>query len=261
MSNERKSLIFYKKPKPEADADVKEVDLIAGFSGWADAGYISTYCLNYLISKLQPEKFAEIISDEFYVLSNLEKRPKVLIENACLEAFNYPTMVFYFWRGDGGRNVILSVGPEPDLKWDEFLDVLAVIVEEMNIKMIYTIGGVLSGEREITAVVNQQDLKNELSQYNISSIRSYKGPSSIHSAMLSYFGQKNIKAITLWGNTPISQAEDPKSWYEMVKKITQIFGIVIDLEDLKRWSEEFEKKIKKEEKKEKMKQYEQPYFW
>ncbi|MHC1635576.1 MAG: proteasome assembly chaperone family protein [Candidatus Methanospirareceae archaeon] len=257
MGVKRGDVIFYKVP----EAKVK--GMVIGFSGWADAGYISSYCLKYLISKLKAEKVAEIISDDFFILSNINKRPRVVVRDAYIEEFEYPSFEFYIWNSEEG-GFVFSFGPEPDMKWKEFLKALYMVVEELKVKRVYSIGGLVSSERKTSAVVNKRELKEELERYDIECI-TYKGPSSIHSAMLSYFRDKGIEAISLWGNTPFSHSEDPGSWYEVVKKVIEILEIEVDIEDLRRLAEEFKRRMEEKEREERGRRreersYELPYF-
>ncbi|MDF2957463.1 MAG: putative ATP-dependent carboligase [Candidatus Alkanophagales archaeon MCA70_species_1] len=241
----RRSVIFLRFPRVEGGT------LVAGFSGWADAGRISSFCLNYLVRKLGAEEFAEVVSDEFYVLSDVVKRPRVVIKGAYLEDFNYPTLRFYSCEG-ASPALALSFGPEPDLKWDEFLDLFSGVIERVGVEKVYTVGGVVSGERGVSVVVNDEGLKEEFKGRGVDLV-TYQGPSSIHSAILSYLREKGVVAATLWGSTPY--AEDPVVWLEVVRKVASVLGLELDVGDLEEMARSFERRRREREG-----GYEQPYI-
>jgi proteasome assembly chaperone (PAC2) family protein len=82
-------------------------------------------------------------------------------------------------------------------------------------------------------VVNDPSLIKEVEPYEVGLIE-YQGPSSIHTFLLTAFRRKGIPAVSLWGHAPYYiQVENYKVVYALLRRLTKMLGIEINLEDIK----------------------------
>jgi proteasome assembly chaperone (PAC2) family protein len=88
-------------------------------------------------------------------------------------------------------------------------------------------------EPRISGVVNKTDLLAVLKRHNIEPIN-YRGPSSLHSFLLSSCAQRNMEAISLWGHAPfyVRVETNPMVCLGLVRKLTELMEIEIDLTEL-----------------------------
>ena len=230
-----KSLILYEKPP------IKDGDLLVGFGGWPNAGEVSTRTILSLRTKLKAKKFGEIEPYEFYDLTSL--RPTVEIRSGEIKKLFLPKNELFYSKEPP---VILLLGVEPQLGWKKFSQIILKIAKDTKTKRIITIGGTLDRVHHlsptlITAVVNEKELKKEL--WGLRYIE-YEGPSSFHTFLLKEAKREKIKAISLWAHTPVYiRGYNPKTCYDTLRKLEELLNIELDLEDIKRVSEMFEKEI------------------
>ncbi|MGC9064597.1 MAG: PAC2 family protein, partial [bacterium] len=237
-------LILYEEYQP------KNPYLIAGFSGWANAGEVSTIALTYLISKLDAKKFAEINGEDFYILTSTEAhRPVTNIEKGMIRELNLPVTTFYLWKNEG-IDIIFLLGREPDVRWKRYLEIVIGFAKDLGVKRIYTIGGEYSSvphtrKPRITGVVSDEKLKEELLQYEVRTI-DYQGPSSIHTYFSIVSKEKGIECVSLWGDVPYYiQVSNPTVASVVLDKLAKLLKIEFSLEQIKKEGEEFTEQVNK----------------
>ena len=239
-------LIIYEKPR------LRRPYLIAGFEGWPDAGKISTQVVGYLKDKLAAKEFAEFEAGDFYLFQSpgVELlRPTTRIEEGLIKELNLPSIKLWNWINEGSaHDLVILFGMEPHIRWNQFVDSLLDFAQEYQIRRIYTIGGTYDKlphtvEPLISAVINKPRLKGEMKRYGIE-LTNYSGPSSVHTLLLNSAGKRGLEAISLWGHAPhYIQVPNAKVCYSLLKRLTLMLEIEIDLEDLKEASENFEKQV------------------
>ena len=223
--------------------------LTAGFAGWPNAAEVSTGAVGYLKDKLAVEKFAEIRPDDFYDFSSL--RPLTTIDDSFVRGVKPPSNEFFYWRNEKyAHDLIIFLGIEPHLKWNRYVDSILDLAEQLGVGRIYTVGGLYdrlphTREPKVSGVVNEPGLREELLRYGIE-LANYQGPSSVHTLLLVASARRNIKAFTLWGHAPhYIPVHNSKVSYHVLRKLTQMLQIEIDLEDLRVASEYLDEQLER----------------
>jgi proteasome assembly chaperone (PAC2) family protein len=237
-----RDVIFYEKPP------LRQPDLIIGFEGWANAGEASIGVISYLRKRLRVKKFAEIDPTNFYNLSTL--RPSTVIKEGSVEELHLPANEFFFFINDKfSHDLVIFQGIEPHIRWKEFVDSILDFSRKIGAGGIYTIGGTYdrvlhTQEPKVSAVVSSLEMKDKLLEYELE-VADYQGPSSIHTFLLMNCKERKIPAIGMWGHTPLYLQKSPRVYYALLKRIVKMLEIDLDLEDLKKASEDFEEQIER----------------
>ena len=234
----------------EKKIEFQNSQMIIGLDGWVNAGKVSTFSVKYLIDKLGAEKLGEISQGRFHDYAI--HRPFVSIKEGLMRSYIPPKSIIYYWKGRDSPDLILLLGVEPYLDWPRYTDAVLKVAESVNVNRIYTIGGYLadvSSEDEtlISSTTNNADLIDELKKIGVV-LTNYTGPTSIYSEIMWRCKARRIDVISLWSAIPIYiEGIYPKAAYHILKKITCLAGIEIDLTDLKKKAEsfkgEFERRI------------------
>jgi len=243
---EADKLQIYERPS------LKEPRLILGFSGWMDGGEVSSGTVQGLINKLNAKYFAEIEPEGFYI-SNFPGmmemaamfRPFTRIKDGLIEAFEFPSNSFF---ADEENDLILFMGKEPNLLWEEYADCIYSICEQLNVSMVYYIGSVSSlvphtREPKLLCTASCEQLKESFQHYGVN-FSNYKGPASIATYLLANCLQMNLAMVNLVATVPAYvQGNNPKCIEAVTQRLAGMLNLDINLDDLKLVTEDFEKKL------------------
>ena len=227
-------LVLYEKPA------LRNPYLVMGFGGWPDAGKVSTGSVEYLKNKLKAKKFAEIRPDSFYDFSTL--RPLTMIKDGLERELRFVSNEFFFWENKkSAHDLMIFVGTEPHLRWDEYANLLVGLAKQFKVEKVCMLGGdyaaVPHTKESVSGLVSHPELKEELRKYDVE-LSEYRGPASIHTLLMKSYKEANIKVFSLWGNAP----HYVRGWnsmvsYALLKRITRMLQVEIDLGDLKKEGE------------------------
>lgn len=239
-------LKIYKRPK------LRNPRLLLGFSGWMDGGEVSTGTMKCLIDKLGAERFAEIDSRGFYIYSfpgSMEItalfRPHTSIRNGLIRSFEIPENDFFCSEKN---DLILFMGKEPNLKWEEFAECIFSICEEFGVEMIFFIGSVAglvphTREPRLFCSVSKPALKDTFRHYGVR-FTNYEGPASIVTYLTSSCSKRKSSMVSLVATIPAYvQGNNPKCIEAVTRRLAGMLGLEIELTDLTITSDEFEKKL------------------
>ena len=239
-------LKMYKKPK------FRNPRLLMGFSGWMDGGDVSTGTVKGLVDKLGAEKFAEIDAEGFYIYSfpgSMEItalfRPHTKIENGLIKWFEAPTNEFYYSEEN---DLILFLGKEPNLQWEEFVKCIFSVCAEFGVEMIYFIGSVAglvphTREPRLFCSASNTKLKEAFQHYGVK-FTNYEGPASIVTYLTSSCKQRDLSMVSLVATIPAYvQGNNPKCIEAVTRRLVGMLGLQVELDDLRTISDEFEKKL------------------
>src|ERR687895_444260 len=113
--------------------ELKTPVLVAAFQGWPDAGEVASGAVRYMVRNLAATRFAELSPEEFYVFT--EPRPGQ-------RGLRWPSNDFYYWANpSGGRDLLLFLGREPNLRWGAYTSAVLDLAERCGSTLIVTLGG------------------------------------------------------------------------------------------------------------------------
>ena len=220
--------------------------MIIGFEGWPNAGEVSSYSIQYLVSQLHAKHFASLSLEPFYQLSFL--RPTAVIKEGRLQEIKFPTNHFYFAKRIQPQDLILFSGTEPHLQWSKFAKLFLDLAERHGVSQIVTLGGTYdyvphTRPPVVSALFNHEDLKEKVLHSGLG-LTDYSGPISIHTYLLEAAKEKGIKAISLWGHAPqYLQAKNLRVAHSMLQHLIALTEMEIDLSPLEKASDYFDQQV------------------
>jgi proteasome assembly chaperone (PAC2) family protein len=239
-------LAIYNRPK------FSNPRLLLGFSGWMDGGEVSTGTVKCLIDKLDALRFAEIEPTGFYIYSfpgSMEItalfRPHTQIKDGIIKSYEIPANTFFYSEQD---NLILFLGKEPNLNWEEFSECIFSVCAEFGVEMIYFIGSVAglvphTREPRLFCSVSQTELKETFQHYGVK-FANYEGPASIVTYLIANCSKRDMKMVSLVAAIPAYvQGSNPKCIEAVTRRIAGMLELEMEFNDLMAISEEFEKKL------------------
>jgi proteasome assembly chaperone (PAC2) family protein len=247
----RKSLITIKKPV------LRNPYLICGISGWVDGGEAATGIVRYLTRKLKAKKFAEMPIERFHVFQvpgESSSRPEVKIEDGVILEHHFPQNQFFYWvNNDSPNDLILFLGTEPSLNWEEYTDDILRVVNEYKVARIYLLGGVLdktphTREPNVSCACSSKELRMEMQKYAVQ-FSNYEGPGSFATTLLYVCQNKGIPAVSMMARATyypeynVIVTHNPKSIRAILKRLNPLLSLNLDFSDLDVQAKEFEEKM------------------
>jgi proteasome assembly chaperone (PAC2) family protein len=226
--------------------------LLLGFSGWMDGGEVSTGTVKCLIERLDARMFAEINPEGFYIYSfpgmmevTALFRPYTKIEDGLIKSYEATRNTFY---GSEEGDLILFLGKEPNLRWEEFAECVFSVCEGFGAKMIYFIGSV-SGlvphtrEPRLFYSASNVQLKDAFQHYGVN-LTNYEGPASIVTYLTAGCAERGLGMVSLVATVPAYvQGSNPKCIEAVTRRLVGMLGLQADLDDMTIVSEEFDRRL------------------
>jgi proteasome assembly chaperone (PAC2) family protein len=186
-----------------SEPSLREPALVAAFGGWGNAGEVATSTVDFMVNSLKAEELAILESDDFYLFS--VNRPLVNIANGHLKSLDLPRSRFYFSTNSPGRDLILFIGPEPQLRWHQYMESFMQLCQRFGVRTFITLGGlhdeVLHNETKISVAGASLDDVQRLRQLSEPvELIDYVGPSAVHSLFLAKAQEQKMESISLWAH-------------------------------------------------------------
>ena len=114
-------------------ADVpKGLHLVAGLTGFADAGAAVTQLSDYLLETLSYEIVAEFDVDA--LLDYRARRPTIYFDQDHLSDYRPSKLNLYLAKDEIGQPFLLLTGFEPDFQWERFTAAVMQLIDRYEVK-------------------------------------------------------------------------------------------------------------------------------
>ncbi|MEM0493283.1 MAG: proteasome assembly chaperone family protein [Candidatus Thermoplasmatota archaeon] len=211
--------------------------LVEGLPGIGNVGKVA---VEHLIEMIKATKFAELYSKDF--------PPQVFINtDGTVKLVNNE---FYYWKAKkkNQRDLILLTGDYQGLSASgqyELAETILDICESLGVRELFTLGGYGLGyevkEPSVLFATTNKDLVDKIKKYGAVFRKNEPGGGIIGaSGLLLGLGKlRGFEGVCFMGETP-GYLVDPKSAKAVLKIITKIMNIDIDLSQLERKAKEIE---------------------
>jgi len=106
--------------------------LVAGLTGFADAGAGVTQLSDYLLDTLDYQVVAEFDVDA--LLDYRARRPTIYFDQTHLTDYQPAKLNLYLAKDEVGQQFLLLTGFEPDFKWEAFTAAVLELIERFEVK-------------------------------------------------------------------------------------------------------------------------------
>jgi len=225
--------------------------LIAGFSQWANAGNVSSGIPEYLIDKLNAARVGHISKGDFYIFqlpgSHFMFRPPVKYIEGYEEDYEEEPINDFYYAEISGKGLILFIGTEPIQHEDVYVNTLLDGAKEQGVKRIIVPAGVggevpFDKERLISCTYSMKQMQEQLNNYGVT-FSNYDKNATIGMVINHYCKKRSIESVRMSARTPSYQvpltgSNDKRAMYDILRRIRYMFGIDLDLSDLKEESKQ-----------------------
>ena len=238
----------------EKPAGVKT--MIAGWHQWADAGATSSGLPQYLAEQTHATRIGRIRPDAFYLFqipgTHHFIRPVVKLNEGYREALQQRRNEFLY---SADKRFLIFMGEEPHQSEERYGDAFLDVIEELGIERVAAVAGVYGPvpydrDRDISCVYSLPGMKEDLSRYAVR-FSNYEGGATISTYLAHRAEPRGIEFLAFYAFVPsyafstrsiavhpVAIEEDFKAWYDLMRRLNHMFGLEVDLADLKSRSEQ-----------------------
>jgi proteasome assembly chaperone (PAC2) family protein len=222
--------------------------LIAAFSGWNDAAESASSAARFLSQRWSGRRIGRILPEEFFHFGLT--RPEVHIhEGTQTREIRWPANEFLLAEEPSlSRDVIVLVGIEPHLKWQNFCGHILEMARRAQVTVVITLGALLADVPHtrpvrITGISTDPELAARLR----TTPTRYEGPTGIVGVLNDTCRRAGLPAVSLWANVPhyVSEVSNPHAVRALVRRILDFLEWQADLGELDQAAAEFDRQMER----------------
>jgi len=137
MSSTAKQLLSGTTSSEQAAGDdptIHGLDMLVVFSGYLDAGNVSTQLENVLLERLDHQRIATFDTDQ--LLDYRARRPQLRFDGRQFFDYDAPELELHLLKDQMQRPFLLLSGPEPDYQWDRFVAAVMLLIEQLDVGLV-----------------------------------------------------------------------------------------------------------------------------
>ncbi len=229
----------------ESRPELEQPVLLAAFRGWNDGAQAASLAAGYLAKTWGAERFANVDPEQFFDFQ--ATRPHVSLEEGLTRRIDWPETGFYHARPEGlGRDVVLLLGIEPNLRWRTFSELVVGLAQDLGIELMITLGALLADvphtrPSPVTGSATDSELVERL---GLSASR-YEGPTGIVGVLHDACRQAGIPSASLWAAVPhyVSLTPSPRAAVALCDRLGGLLGLEIEVDELEEAASSYEEQV------------------
>jgi proteasome assembly chaperone (PAC2) family protein len=219
--------------------------VIAAFEGWNDAGDSASSAARYLVDRWDLDVVAEVDPEEFYDFTS--SRPVVHLDDDGHRQIEWPgTEVFAGATPDGGGDVVVVIGQEPQLRWRTYTGELTELATGLDARLCLTLGALLAEvpHTRATPVVGSADTPGIVPGFDLQPSR-YEGPTGIVGVLHDSWRRAGLRSASLWATVPsyVPGAPSPKATLALVERVAAMLQTSVATTDLEIATASYERQV------------------
>ncbi len=250
MSEER-NLIIHDRP------NLRNPSIICGLNGWLNSGDVAVGGINYFIKQYKAVKFAELPTSRYHIyqIPGIQSiSPVFKMQEGLIVESNLPKNEFYYAINPlSDHDLILFLGTEPNLNWEEFADAVVGLAGEFGASRLFAFGGLLdtipyTREPVMTCTCTSARVKDEMDQYNML-YSNRVGPATFNQMLLFACKKKNMDGAGFTVRVPyypeynIALGYSPGSLKAVLVRLNHILHLDMNFEELDNAIKELKNKL------------------
>ena len=203
--------------------------LIIGLDGWIDAGAGAAGAVASLLPNRMTDPLVRF--DDEALVDHRSRRPVVHIVDGVNTGLTWPQIELRAGIDDGGQDLLLLVGPEPDLRWRDFTAAIVELAESMGVRLAVGLGAFPAPVPHTRPVrLATTSPVPELAQ-QVGYVRgTLDVPAGVEAALEIAFQEAAIPAVGLWARVPhyLSAMAYPAASAALIDGLAEVASLRLD---------------------------------
>jgi proteasome assembly chaperone (PAC2) family protein len=175
--------------------------MVVCMEGWIDAGGAAANALGHLLAGMPHEVVAAFDSDA--LIDYRARRPTLRIVNGVHKELRWSAIRLHVATNRTGRSVLILAGPEPDMRWHQFMAEVVALASRLAVELVVGLGAFpapVPHTRSVRLIGTSTEAALAASVGFLPS--SIDVPSGVQGALEVAFGEAGMKAVGLWARVP-----------------------------------------------------------
>jgi proteasome assembly chaperone (PAC2) family protein len=208
--------------------------LVAAFEGWNDAGDAASDAVRWLGRRFDAQTIATLDAEEY--LDFQAARPHVELVRGTVRRVTWPaTNILAASLPHTGRDLVLVLGVEPNLRWPSFCGDVLGAARELGCDTVVTLGALLADSPHSRPPRITGTAADETQRARVGMRRSrYEGPTGIVGVLHNAAREAGFAASSLWVPVPhyVATPPNPKATRALLGHLAALHDLPLDLTDL-----------------------------
>ena len=208
--------------------------LVVGLDGWIDAGFAANTAVGHLREVMDTSLVATWDAD--VLVDHRSRRPVVHLEEGVNTGLTWPSIELRHGRDPDGRDVLLLVGAEPDVRWRAFSADVVALAGELGVRLAVGFGAYPAPvphtrPSRLATTATSAELAAKVAQ-----IRStIDVPAGAMAAIERACADADLPATGLWAQVPhyVSAMPYPEAAASLVDGLAALAGLRLDATPLR----------------------------
>jgi proteasome assembly chaperone (PAC2) family protein len=215
-------------------------------AAWPGVGNVATILAIYLKRELDFKPLGELDAPYFFDPIG------VSVKESLVESPQFPGSNFYYWKNKrGASDIILFIGDDqPSAKGYELANCVLDMGERFQVKRVYTCAAAMTRIHHtepprVWGVGTSPESVEDLRRYDLVQAGEMQ-IAGLNGLLLGVAKERDIEGICLLGEVPVyaTRIQNPIAALAVLKVLTRMLSIEIDLADLARLAVETREKMK-----------------
>ena len=217
-----------------AQPSLRRPTLVAAFSGWNDAADAASDGVRWLARTMGARVFATLDTEEY--LDFQAARPTVELVDGVIREIQWPALAFSAGSlPGGGRDFVLLLGVEPNLRWPTFCDDVISVARTTGCELVVTLGALLGDVPHSRPMRCSGSATDEVLAARLGMERSrYEGPTGIVGVLHDAVRRAGFASASIWAPVPhyVATAPNPKATRALLLRLSTLLDVNLELTDL-----------------------------
>ena len=161
------------------------------------------------------------------------RRPFITFQSEHYQDYEDPTLDIVLEHDEAGTPYLLLAGPEPDFRWESFIDGVGEVVEEFDVPLTLGLGAVPMGVPHTRpAMITAHGSRPELVDRKNLWSAEVRVPSSVQALLEYRFAQRGLDAAGYVVHVPhyLAQVDYPTAAVALLDAVVDRLGLQLDYE-------------------------------
>jgi len=247
MSSSARELLSGTSPSDdvgEESSAIHGLDLLVVFSGYLDAGSVSTQLENVLLERLDHQRLATFDTDQ--LLDYRARRPQLRFDGRQFFDYEAPELSLHLLKDQMQRPFLMLSGPEPDYQWDRFVAAAMILIDQLEVNVVTFVDAIPlpvphTRPLGVTTHGNAEELLDGLATWAPKG-RIAAGAAQLLELRAAEAGQR-VSGYTLHIPHYLADATYPQASVAALEYVGAALGLMLPTEELRESGREVEQQI------------------